>query len=89
MYSFLQNPPLVDSTAELSTGLLNLDEFELYSIRVRGVTLAGPGPYSDPVFAMTEQDGMCRKYKWALESLDQSDLVKIKWLLYVMFRHRM
>ena len=58
MYSFSQTPPRVDSTTELSIGLLNLAEFELYSIHVRGVTTAGPGPYSDPVFAMTEEDGM-------------------------------
>ncbi len=57
-YSFFQNPPRVESTTELSIGLLNLAEFELYSIHVRGVTAAGPGPYSDPVLAMTEEDGM-------------------------------
>ena len=37
--------------------LTNLNESELYSIQVRGVTSIGEGPYSTPpAMAMTEED---------------------------------
>ena len=54
LYSYPQGPSQVDSMTELSTTLRNLAESELYTVQVRGVTSAGPGPYSGPVQTMTD-----------------------------------
>ena len=54
LYSYLQGPAQVNITAQTSIILENLAESELYNISVRGVTSVGPGPYSNPVLLMTE-----------------------------------
>jgi len=41
---------------ELVVNATGLDEHVLYNVTVRAYTSAGPGPYSDPVEAMTFQD---------------------------------
>ena len=61
LYSYPQGPSLVDRTTELSTTLRNLAESELYTIHVRGVTSAGPGPFSGPVQTMTDNLSMYNK----------------------------
>ncbi len=40
----------------LSLTLINLEEYETYSMRVRGYTFAGFGPNSIPVLNRTKQD---------------------------------
>jgi len=43
---------------ELTTTLINLEEFVNYSISVRAYTSVGAGPYSDEVEEMTDEAGM-------------------------------
>ena len=56
MYSYPRGGRLVASTNELSIVLTRLAESERYTVQVRGVTSAGPGPYSDPVIEITFED---------------------------------
>ena len=50
-------PITINVTAtELSTLLINLQEFVSYCITVRAYTSIGPGPYSDGVLEMTLED---------------------------------
>ena len=58
LYSYSQGPAQVDRTAQMSIILENLAESELYMVQVRAVTSAGLGPYSDPVFQMTDKQGI-------------------------------
>ena len=58
VYSYSQGTSQVNRTSQISVVLENLAESELYSIEVRGVTAAGPGPYSDPVLVMTIEQGI-------------------------------
>ena len=49
-------PQVREALAEsLELVLAGLNESEVYTIRVRGVTSAGDGPYSSPVSAMTQE----------------------------------
>ena len=51
----------LQATASASPrNLTELDENELYRIRVRAYTSAGRGPYSDEIRVMTPEDGECR-----------------------------
>ena len=45
------------SDPDLSTLLMELQEFVNYSISVRAYTIIGPGPYSDEEMARTNEDG--------------------------------
>ena len=45
------------SGSDLSTLLMELQEFVDYSISVRAYTIIGPGPYSDEEMARTNEDG--------------------------------
>ena len=58
LYSYPQGPAQFDRTTQLSVILENLAESKLYMVQVRAVTSAGLGPYSDPVFQMTDEQGM-------------------------------
>ena len=51
-----QLEPQTVNTIELFTYLTTLQEFVSYNISVRAYTSAGPGPYSDEIFAMTLED---------------------------------
>ena len=51
------NTTTVDSTT-LMVDLTGLEEYVVYSIRVRAYTSVGAGPYSDVVMERTQQDGM-------------------------------
>ena len=51
------NTTTVNSTT-LMVDLTGLEEYVVYSIRVRAYTSVGAGPYSDLVMERTQQDGM-------------------------------
>ena len=51
-----QLEPQTVNTTELFTYLTTLQEFVGYNFSVRAYTSAGPGPYSDEIFAMTLED---------------------------------
>ena len=53
----MYNTTTVDSTT-LMVDLTGLEEYVVYSIRVRAYTSVGAGPYSDVVMERTQQDGM-------------------------------
>ena len=61
-YAYAGGPAMLvtPTGAELSTVLRNLNESEAYSIQVRAYTSVGPGPYSDPVTSMTQEDSESR-----------------------------
>ena len=52
----MYNTTRVDSTT-FEVDLDGLEEFVEYSIQVRAHTRVGPGPYSDPIDVLTNQDG--------------------------------
>ena len=51
-------PQVREALAESLT-LTGLNESEVYTIMVRGVTSAGDGPYSSPVSVMTQEFSKC------------------------------
>ena len=53
----MYNTTTVNSTI-LMVDLTGLEEYVVYSIRVRAYTSVGAGPYSDVVMERTQQDGM-------------------------------
>ena len=53
----MYNTTIVNSTT-LLVDLTGLEEYVVYSIRVRAYTSVGAGPYSDVVMERTQQDGM-------------------------------
>ena len=53
----MYNTTTVNSTT-LMVDLTGLEEYVVYSIRVRAYTSVGAGPYSDVVMERTQQDGM-------------------------------
>ena len=52
----MYNTTTVNSTT-LMVDLTGLEEYVVYSIRVRAYTSVGAGPYSDVVMERTQQDG--------------------------------
>ena len=44
----------LENVTNLSVLLINLEEFENYSISVRARTAVGPGPWSEPIVIMTD-----------------------------------
>ena len=46
------------NASELFQVLSGLEEFVEYNISVRAYTSQGPGPFSDDVTQMTQEDGM-------------------------------
>ena len=44
------------NVTELSVLLMDLEEYVNYTISVRAYTSVGPGPYSEPVIALTNED---------------------------------
>ena len=53
----MYNITTVNSTT-IMLDLTGLEEYVVYSIRVRAYTSVGAGPYSDVVMERTQQDGM-------------------------------
>ena len=47
--------------AVLSLVLNGLEDFQIYVVRVRAYTVVGAGPYSEPVTAEPEQNGLLTK----------------------------
>ena len=47
------------NVTELSPVLTDLEEYDNYTISVRAYTSVGEGPYSDPVIALTMEEGKC------------------------------
>ena len=45
------------NVTELSRLLMDLEEYDNYTISVRAYTSVGAGPYSDPVIVLTNEDG--------------------------------
>ena len=46
------------NTSELFHELTGLEEFVEYNISVRAYTSQGPGPFSDNITQLTQEDGM-------------------------------
>ena len=53
------NQTVIVDNSTTTTLLTRLEEYVLYSVRVRAYTSVGPGPYSDPLTERTLEDGMC------------------------------
>ena len=47
------------NVTDLSVLLVDLEEYVNYTISVRAYTSVGPGPNSEPVIALTNEDGEC------------------------------
>ena len=47
------------NVTELSVLLVDLEEYVNYTITVRAYTSVETGPYSEPIIALTNEDGEC------------------------------
>ena len=54
--------PVLLNTSDLYAALNELEEFVRYNVSVRAYTSVGPGPYSNEVFAMTQEDRKWSSY---------------------------
>ena len=68
MHGYAGNFTLLNSTRN-ELLLSNLDQVQEYSIRVRGYTSVGGGPYSEVVTETTQEDSKWFKYKVSLTSI--------------------
>jgi hypothetical protein len=81
-YTYPGGPSLQANASKAPLLLQGLDEDELYSIRVRAYTSAGPGSYSPAVMERTPQDGKLLQYKYGHReegkhrSMQQGDLIE-------------